>query len=238
MRKFILSVLPVIVMSVVLVLTGCQNCIDGQGNIETQTRSIDSFSKLEVNINADIEIGVTSKNTMQIHAQKNVIDAITTKVKGDKLIIDASPCLGNTEPVQIKLFTTRLEEIEMNGSGMVKTLHPVTTGDIELELNGSGKLFADVYANKVEVELNGSGEIIVNGTTNKQKVEIEGSGNYRALGLRAFETEAKIEGSGIAHISSLNKLNIKITGSGEVIYSGNPELKTKITGSGKATKMD
>ncbi len=238
MKKILLPLLGLVLLTGVITLSGCQNCIDGQGKIVNVTRETESFSEIVININADVEIGVTSKNTMQIHAQQNVIDAITTKVKGDKLIIDATPCLGNTEPILIKVFTTKLTKIKLNGSGMVKTMHPITVGNIELKLSGSGKLFADVYANHVEAELEGSGEVIVNGTTNTQEVEVEGSGNYRALGLRAFETEVKIEGSGKASISSLNSLNIKIEGSGEVTYSGNPELKTKITGSGRVTKMD
>ena len=236
--KNILLPLFALTLLAVIGLSGCQDCIEGQGKIVNVTRETEPFSEIVVNINADVEIGVTSKNTMQIHAQQNIIDAITTKIKGDKLIIGASPCLGKTEPILIKVFTTKLTSIELNSAGMVKTMHPVTVGNIELKLKGSGKLFTDVYANSVEAELEGSGEMIVNGTTNKQDVEIEGSGNYRALGLRAFETRVEVEGSGKAHISSLNTLNIKIEGSGEVIYSGNPELKTKITGSGRVTKMD
>ena len=221
-----------------LFLSGCHQCIDGSGSIEVQSRKIEPFSEIVLNINADVEIGISSKTVMQIHAQRNVTGAITTRVKGDKLIIDAAPCLGNVEPVQIKVFTTELSGITVNGSGMVKTMNPVVVGDFELELNGSGQIFADIYANKMKANLDGSGEIIVNGTTNKQKVESSGSGSYKGLGLKANESRVTLSGSGTAEVSSLNSLVVDVEGSGEVIYAGNPRLKTEVTGSGKVTKMD
>jgi len=221
-----------------MVLSGCQQCVDGRGSIEVQSRKVEPFSEIVLNINADVEIGISSKTVMQIHAQRNVTDVITTEVKGDKLIIDAAPCIGNAEPIHIKVFTTNLTGITVTGSGMVKTMNPVVVGDIELELNGSGQIFADIYANKMKVNLDGSGEIIVNGTTNKQKVESSGSGSYKGLGLRANESRVTLSGSGTAEVSSLNSLVVDVEGSGEVVYSGNPRLKTNVTGSGKVTKMD
>ncbi len=223
----------------VISLSGCNEaCIDGQGQIVSVNRTVEKFSELELNIEADVEIGIASKTVMQIHAQPNVVKAITTKIKDGKLIIDASPCLNSVEPIRIKIFTSSLEEIEVNGSGMVKTTGPVTVGDIEFEVKGSGKIFADVYANKVEVEVKGSGEVVVNGTANKQDVEIKGSGNYRGFGLGTNDTKVEIDGSGKAEISAHNNLDAKINGSGGVVYAGSPKLKVKVNGTGKVTKME
>lgn len=238
MKKLSIVAGSLLIFLLIMSLSGCQQCVDGRGSIEVQSRKIEPFSEIVLNINADVEIGVSSKTVIQIHAQRNVADAITTRVKGDKLIIDAAPCLGKIEPVQIKVFTTELSGITVNGSGMVKTRNPVVVGDIELELNGSGQIFADIYTNKLKVDLDGSGEIIVNGTTNKQRVDNTGSGSYKGLGLRANESRVTLSGSGSAEVSSLNSLIAKVSGSGEVIYSGNPRLKTEVTGSGKVTKMD
>jgi len=235
-KKYFIAV-SFLMIFYVIVFSGCRQCIDGRGGIIPQSRKIEKFSEIVLNINADVEVGISSKTVMQIHAQSNVADAITTKVKGDKLIIDAAPCLGNVEPVHIKVFTTELTGIIVNGSGMVKTINPVVVGDIELDLNGSGQIFADIYTNRIDVDLNGSGQIIVNGTSNKQKVEISGSGSYKGLGLRADESRVELSGSGKAEVSSLNSLAVDVEGSGEVFYSGDPRLKSKVTGSGNVTKL-
>jgi hypothetical protein len=225
------------IFSMVLAGSGCVQCVDGEGHIVSVTRSIKPFTKLELNMNAHVEVGVTSKATMQIHAQKNIAELITTKVEGDKLVIETSKCLGNYEPVLIHVFTTALEEIEVNGSGTVKSRHPVTVNKIEFEVDGSGKIFADVYANKVEAEVDGSGEVVINGTVNSQKIEIEGSGFVQTTGLKADDTAVEINGSGRAEVSSLNTLNVSIRGSGRVIYSGDPKVESKISGSGSVSRM-
>lgn len=239
MKKIIFPFITLLTFMGMISLSGCNEaCIDGQGQITSVNRTIDSFTELELNIEADVEIGIASKPAMQIHAQPNVIKAIKTKVRDGKLIIEASPCLNQVEPVQIKIFTSNLEEIEVNGSGMVKTTGPVTVGDIEFEVNGNGKIFADVHANKVEVEVKGSGEIVVNGSANKQEVEIKGSGKFLGFGLGTYDAKVEISGSGRSEVSSRNNLNAKVNGSGEVVYAGNPKLKVKVNGSGTVTKME
>ena len=218
-------------------ITGCFNCIDGTGHIGTENREIKKFTKLELDIPADVEIGISSKTVLRIHAQQNVSGAITTEVKGDKLVISSSRCLGDIEPVRINIFTEDIEEIEINSSGTVKTKHPITLDKIKLEVEGSGEIFADVYANVVTTEIEGSGNIVVNGTTSSQKIKIEGSGSYKAFGLRSYDAKVKIEGSGDAEISVSNFLNAIIEGSGSVIYSGTPKVTSKVSGSGSVTKM-
>jgi hypothetical protein len=199
---------------------------------------VTNFKKLELEINAHVDVGVTSKTTMQIHAQKNIADIITTEVRGDKLVISSSRCFSNTEAIHIKVFTTELEGIKVEGVGTVRTMNPIIVDEIEFEVEGSGEIFADVYANSVKSEIEGSGEIVVNGTTSSQKVKIEGSGTYQAIGLRANDSKVKIEGSGKAQISSIDILNIVINGSGSLIYSGNPSISSEISGSGTVSKIN
>lgn len=238
MRKVFVSSVVLSALFWMTLLTGCNNCIDGTGHVENQTRDIPLFSEIVVNIDADVIVDVASKTTMQIHAQRNVLNAITTRVKGKKLIIDASPCLGKTDPVLIKVFTPGINMLTMNGSGMIKTANPVTLGEMTLRLNGSGKIFADVHVNIVDTEINGSGDIIVNGSSNKQKVKVIGSGSYKGLGLRSNNAMVDLSGSGDVAVSAVNKLVIELKGSGQVKYAGNPKVKTEVVGSGKVTKME
>ncbi len=238
MRKLFFVVVMVFMALWMTVLTGCNSCIDGTGHVVNQTRNMPAFTEIVVNINADVVVDVASKTTMQLHAQQNVLDAITTRVKGKKLIIDASPCLGQTDPVLIKVFTPDIQRLTLNGSGMIKTANPLTLGEMRLKLSGSGKIFADVHVNVVKSQLDGSGDIIVNGSANKQEVAVNGSGNFKGLGIRSNSAKVKLSGSGKVEVSAINKLVVALTGSGEVVYSGNPKVKTEVVGSGKVTKME
>jgi len=128
MKKLLFSLL---ILSLLLMFTGCFHCVDGKGGIGSVDRKVKSFSKIELKIPADVEIGISSKTVLRIHSQKNISDLITTKVKGDKLVIDASKCLGDIEPIMINIFTDDLKEVEVEGSGTIKTKHPITVDKIK-----------------------------------------------------------------------------------------------------------
>ena len=227
----------IVMLPFIFGVNGCMDCVDGSGHITTETRQIKPFRKIELKIPAFVEVGEVSKTLIRINAQENILKLITTKVVGEKLVIDASRCIGSAEEIQIAVFTPSLEELQVKGSGIIKTKHPIVADKLKLEVKGSGKIFADTYANDVVAAIKGSAEIVVNGTTVKQKIKIEGSGYYNAMGLKAYETKINITGSGKAEVSSLNVLDVKIEGSGEVVYSGDPKISTKIEGSGTVYKM-
>jgi len=238
MKKILFPFIMVTALWWITLLTGCNSCVDGTGHVENQTRTVAPFSEIVLNINADVVVEVVAKTTMQIHAQRNILDLITTRVKGKKLIIDASQCLGNTDPILIKVFTPNLYKLTVNGSGMIKTANPVTLGEMSLSMSGSGKIYADIHANIVNTKLSGSGDIIVNGSANKQNIDLKGSGNFKGLGMRTNSVEVDLSGSGKVAVSATNKLVVKLSGSGEVVYAGDPKGKTEVIGSGKVTKMD
>lgn len=234
-RLFLFLFLFVLLIS--FVGYGCIHCMDGKGHIISESRSVKPFKNLKLNIAADVEVGIASRPAMQIHAQKNIGAMITTKVNGDWLVIDAKDCIGQAEPVMIKVYTSALEKIEINGSGSVQTKQPVVVNKIKFEVNGSGNIYGDVYANEVDVLIRGSGGVVINGTASRQHIKIEGSGICQSIGLKVDDTEVNINGSGKAEVSSLNTLKVRVKGSGDVIYSGNPDINYDVSGSGSVSRM-
>ncbi len=237
MKKIVIYATMLFTALGITLLTSCNSCIDGAGHVENQTRNMAPFTEIVLNINADVIVDLASKTTMQIHAQQNVLEAITTRVKRGKLIIDASPCLGKTDPILIKVFTPNIKKLTLNGSGMIKTANPMTLGKMQIDVSGSGKIFADIHANVVKTDISGSGEVIVNGSANEQEIEVMGSGSFMGLGMRTNKAVVELSGSGKVEVSAANRLTVEVAGSGEVVYAGNPKVKTEITGSGTVMKM-
>ncbi len=227
-----------VLLASTLMLGSCFNCVDGVGPKKTENRELEAFSKLEVNISADVMVHFGDENTIKISAQENLLSEIETYVQGKTFIIDSRYCLNPTETIRIDITTKNLSSITLNGSGGVHTSSVMEADDVNLQLNGSGQISADIFSNTLDAAINGSGDIIVNGTTQDLDMEINGSGDFKALGLKSFEADISIAGSGDADIKVLNELKVNITGSGSVTYVGSPEIKTKVTGSGKVTKKD
>lgn len=220
------------------VFTSCESCVDGVGPVIAEDRAIKAYSELDVNISADVLVIPGDEYYLRIEAQENLLPVIKTSVSGKTLKIDSKRCVQSDDPIQIELTVPMLSSININGSGSVKTSEMMKTEDLDIGVNGSGTFSGDIYANSVEASINGSGNILMNGTAKTLDVEINGSGDFRGLGLKSFETEVVVRGSGNVDVNVLNMLDVEVLGSGDVRYVGNPEISTSIKGSGQVSKKN
>jgi len=221
-----------------LTFNSCQTCIEGQGEIVNEVRDLESFQKLDVSVPADVVIHIGAFPKVSISTHENLMEKITTEVKGKTLVIKSRPCISSAETLQIDLVVTKLNSITINGSAAIKIKEQLQADDFDMEINGSGMLIANIFANSVSSEIDGSGQIMATGTTKDMNVEINGSGVFKGLGLMAYKADVKINGSGEVSLHAKNQLNIGITGSGNVSYSGSPKIKSDINGSGEVKKVD
>lgn len=228
------SVLMLLISSVLF--TSCFDCIEGTGPKQSEERELGSFSKLEVNLPADVFIHFGDIPGLKISAQANLLKEIRSSVHSNTLELESTSCINTNESIRIDLTVVSLSEIVLNGSGSVQTREVMNAEDLLISLNGSGSISADVFTNSMEASIAGSGNMILNGTAKETELSIKGSGNFLGLGLNTFEAEINISGSGDADIHALNKLVVDITGSGSVKYIGSPDIKTSISGSGNVTK--
>jgi len=238
--KYIRNLIFLLVTSLFVsgIFTSCESCIEGQGPAITEDRAVDPFTKLEVNIDADVTILPGDKQFIRIQAQNNIIKIIKIEVRGKTLEIESRPCFQTDSRVKIELTTNMLSTVKINGSANIKTSTSMNIEDFDVSVNGSGQYIGDIFANSVNADINGSGNIIINGSTKKLNVEINGSGNFKGIGFKAFAADISVKGSGNVDINALNKLNVELLGSGDVTYSGNPEITTSIEGSGKLSKKE
>lgn len=228
------SVLMLLISSVLF--TSCFDCVEGTGPKQSEERELGSFSKLEVNLPADVFIHFGDNHELKITAQANLLKEIRSSVHGKTLELETASCINTSESVRIDLTVVSLSQIVLNGSGSVQTREVMNAEDMQISLNGSGNISADVFTNSLEASVNGSGNMILNGTAKETDLSLNGSGNFMGLGLNTFEAKIDISGSGDADIHALNKLVVEIRGSGSVVYIGSPDIKTNISGSGNVTK--
>lgn len=220
------------------VFTSCESCVDGNGSVIIEDRAIESYSKLEVDISAEVTIIPGEDLFIRVEAQESLLPIIKTTISGKTLKIKSKPCIQSDEPIRITLTVPTLTAVSINGSGSVKTLEIMNTEDLDIAINGSGTFIGDVFANSVNASINGSGNILINGSAKKLEIEINGSGDFRGLGLKSFEAIVAVRGSGNVDVNALNELSVEVLGSGDVRYIGNPKISTSIVGSGEVSKKN
>jgi hypothetical protein len=253
--------IPGIILACALI-TSCDemwhHCIDGNGHPSTETRTIPSFSQIEVNGDFKVQVDTDASSVAIVEADENLQDLIVTHVTGDKLIIEAKngDCLNSSHPIEINVKTPSVKNIELNGSGRVycyglnaeelvlglsgsgeMKCTQVRASTIKLQLEGSGNIECVAEVEHLSSEIEGSGEIRLIGSARNSDFRVIGSGHQRAGELNSDVCTAYISGSGIIDADVSNSLDVTIIGSGIVNYFGNPVITSYISGSGKIVKQ-
>lgn len=226
------------ITAVIMSLSSCINCVEPTGEIKTQSRKLDDFTKIDMSIPGNIKIITGDSASIKITSCESYLNAITFEVRRDRLMLNGDICIADNDDVSIVITLPELCGISISGSANVFSETPIRTDELDIAVSGSGKVSLNVFTNSIICDIAGSGDINLNGTTKILDVDIEGSGSFKGLGLNSYKAYVEIAGSGNASVVALNKLEAKVAGSGEIKYSGEPELHIDITGSGKVNKIN
>lgn len=219
-------------------LTSCKkhlfNSIKGKGATVTETRDLSGFNKISLDIDADVYYTQDSIYYVEISAQQNVLNVITTEISSGELEIDSKKWIRKHNGIKIIVHSPDLYSLDISGSGNIESAYSISTSTLELKISGSGNIsLASVNAAELEAKISGSGNITASGgAVTNQKTTISGSGNIEMTGLAANHSDAKISGSGNISVWAIDQLRATISGSGDIRYKGNPEVNTTISGSG------
>lgn len=213
--------------------------IKGSGNIVTKSRTVTSFTKLNVSGHFNITLIKGNGTTLEIKAEDNLIDYITTEVKDGKLTIefDKKYKYRTNKSITILVNFELLNSIALAGSGEIIGKDLIDSDNLVLSLAGSGKVKLDVSCTDLTSNIAGSGNIDLSGKTDVFNGNISGSGNIEAQALHASIVNTKIAGSGNIKVYAANEIHAQTSGSGNIIYYGDPTIiKANSSGSGSVRK--
>lgn len=215
--------------------------IRGNGNAETEQRSLSSFDGLVSHGSFDVYVTTSDNYSVQVEADENLLPYIETEVEGGTLKISTRRGY-NLRPrrnIKITVAAPYFNELSSHGSGNIRGENLLKANErARLHLFGSGNIDVDIEAPSVDASISGSGNISVAGTSNRVSSSIHGSGDIRAADLKAEEAKVEIAGSGNVEVNASEKLDINIMGSGGVKYRGGAQVNTNIAGSGSVRRID
>ncbi|PKV76207.1 putative autotransporter adhesin-like protein [Pontibacter ramchanderi] len=223
----------------VLLLASCDDeadCIRGRGDVETREFNLDAVNGLRVNGDTRVFVRRGATQRIEVRAQPNVLDAISTNVSNGVWDLSLDRCLRSHKTIEVQMTVPELRSAELIGSGRIELLDEFETNDFLAVLDGSGQLRINVLAGRITSRLTGSGSIDLAGEAGAQEISLSGSGNVKAFGLRSGSAGVNLSGSGNVEVHAANELAVTISGSGNVYYQGSPTINSTISGSGKVIK--
>jgi Putative auto-transporter adhesin, head GIN domain len=193
------------------------NGIQGSGAAVTQTRTVASFTGLDLAGSNNVTVIVGAPQSVVVHADSNLINHVTTGVVAGTLVIGNTGSFTPRAPMSVDVSVPSLTALTISGSGQISA-----TG---------------INAARLTVTVSGSGMLSAAGTATRLDVTIGGSGRLQLSQLTARDVYAVIAGYGLIQVTATASLDAAILGDGTIVYGGNPsQVTTSVTGTGAITR--
>ncbi|MEM7035068.1 MAG: head GIN domain-containing protein [Chloroflexota bacterium] len=230
------SLIMLVAIMLAVSLNACSNVwVRGSGDLTTEVRSVRDFTKIDLVGSGDVIITQTGEESLAVETDDNIMNHISTEVRGDTLYLSLESTVGSISPTRLRFWLSvdELESIENSGSGDI-AVKALDTDHLDIEINGSGDVTVTALtAETVDVDISGSGAVETAGTSTQQDISINGSGKYVASNLQSEIVEVDINGSAAVTVWATESLDAQIYGSGDVVYYGAPSVSSSGSGSGK-----
>lgn len=209
-----------------LLFTSCikefsNNCITGTGTVEKRTIELETITKIDLGMEADLIIQ-EGPQFIEIEAPTDIIDRIIdqSEVGSERWIIELNDCYDG-QKITIWATLPKFVALDISGSGNISTSDTLQNVEsLNLEIDGSGDIDVQITdAEKLDLEIKGSGNIdVVALDVLIHSYHIQGSGDIKTLFNIGETCRMEIEGSGNIETSgTIKSQTIEIKGQGDIL---------------------
>jgi len=221
--------LPVVLLSSCILISSCivvdgegthwfHHARRGSGHRVDETRSVPSFSRVELDVAGDVDVQVGAPTSVALSGDDDVLPHVVTRVRNDTLHIYLDGDWRFEAELRIRVATPELSGFEVDGAGDVR-IHDLSGDTFHASIDGAGALHAD-------------------GSVRALHASIDGAGDMSLVNLRAESAVVSIDGAGTIRVRVDKELHYSIDGAGDIVYSGDPGVSGSIDGSGSVRRDD
>ncbi|XZF16402.1 head GIN domain-containing protein [Chitinophagaceae bacterium MMS25-I14] len=214
--------------SLLFMLASCGPNVRGHGDIKTDTRNVNSFSRISVSAPLNVKVHVKDGSTpsVALHGYENILKVIQTEIRDNTLFItlEKSKRIETDKELVADVTLPALEEFSVAGAGDAEIDGRVTGKSFTLDISGAGNVTAEnISVSDMEAHISGAGNFEAGGgSADHVSYTVTGTGNIDAYPLQAKEVEASVSGAGNIELTATEKLKASISGVGNVSYKGHP----------------
>ena len=216
----------------ILILLFCSvTLVVGQNR---ETRKLDSFDKLDVFGNINVEMRQGNEESVVIKAKNVDLSEIKTEVKDKLLKIHMSSNLFEDDAnVEVILTYKEIREIFSNASADILVKDKIMGDKLFIDATSGGRIKLNVELNAIELKAYQGAQIDISGKSRIQESYINTGGILSGSNFESDEVFIKMNTGGKAEIIVNKVLNANINTGADLSYYGNPEkeeIKTSLGG--------
>ncbi len=211
--------------------------IKGNGNVTKQERQLDSFSSLDVGGAFKVFLTQGDKEFVIVEADENLLDVISTEVRGNTLVIKTTQDIRDSEALNIYLTFKNLDEMDISGACRLIGENKMKFGDLDLECSGASDVELKFAAQELSLDFSGASQIELYGSAESVDLDLSGASGFDGYDLEADINNVDVSGASHAKIFVNNELSAEVSGAASLKYKGDPVIKEHdVSGAGSMRK--
>ncbi|MCC3155642.1 DUF2807 domain-containing protein [Hymenobacter sp. 15J16-1T3B] len=233
-------------LAATLLLTACDKgefgpWVKGVGPVETETRAVNSFSRLEAKDHIDVILSQGAEPGVRLEAQRNILDITEARLYGNQLVLRLTkPTRGkDTQRVRAYVTVPSLTEVAVGDHAAVRSEATWGAGSFRVRVkdHGVAELTLD-QTDELKADVKDHGNITLAGAAQRLDVDATGHGLVQAYDLTAQNGEATADDHGLAKVRVTGQLQAEARDHGAVTYRGRPAVSVRTSGHGHVGAED
>lgn len=230
--KIIPKLFPVLMLS--LLLTSCfgdGDGIRGSGNVTKDTRSLQGFSK--INVDSGMEVTISQGDfEVVVEADDNIQPHVVTSVENGTLYIssDYNSFYNATRHITVKMPV--VEKLEIGSGSSVRSTNTLTGNKISLDVDGGSSVTLDLEADEIDVDANQGSSVTLRGIALVFQPSAGQGSSISATALTANDIKAEASSGSSIEVHAAVSLNAEASSGSSIRYRGNPTQVVIDKGSG------
>lgn len=241
MKTLNFKILLLVAATSITLFSSCRRfrCVKGTGNVRTETRKMNNFTKLDIAGGYKVTLKQDSTESISITTDDNLFKYIQTTVEGSTLKLHSRRNVCSSGETTIIIGVKNLDKIEASGAVELRSDGRLTVGDLNFDLSGSSKIDMELYAGKVRTDASGSTEVYLKGQAASHEIDMSGSGKVEALDFVVGKYKIGTSGASECKINVLNELDVHTSGASDIQYRGNPtKVNNDQSGASSVKRID
>jgi len=203
--------------------------VEGNGEIETQTREVADFENLEVNYHFNVILEQGEEPGVVIEAESNLMEYVVTEVENGTLKLTRKKGFRfktkNTPKIYVTMST--LKEINFYGAGTFKNKGVFEADDVDIQISGGVEMDLNFDCESLTTNLSGAADFDLEGSAERFSASTSGAGSIDAEDFITEVSKISVSGAASVKVHATEKVEAHISGVGSIRYGGNPKTIDK-----------
>lgn len=240
MVKIIVFCTKIVIATVMAILfTSCDmhidlgDGIDGNGDVRTEKRDVKGdFTKIEAKRGLNVEVEQSNSYFVEVEADENLLEHITTKVENGTLIITTDENIDEYEAKTIRVKMPTITSLETTSGASLTGQNTFLGANLNAKSSSGSEIDIEVEIDTIDCETSSGSSITIKGKSLTLTTSASSGSEIDARNLMANEITSESTSGSSTEVYPIEILKAKASSGGSINYIHSPKTITKEESSG------